>query len=93
MEGNGHYAGKRQQEELVETGETPSTILRAAQFFEFAEMVVGWTRQGGAAAMPPLLLQPVAAADVAETLYEIAVGAPRAGSRPGRARSLKTSSI
>ena len=41
VEGNAHYAGKRRQEELVEAGPVPSTILRATQFHEFAEMVVG----------------------------------------------------
>jgi uncharacterized protein YbjT (DUF2867 family) len=77
VEGNAHYAGKRRQEELVEAGDTPSTILRAAQFFEFAEMVVSWTRQGDTARIAPLLLQPVAALDVAETLSEIALAAPQ----------------
>jgi len=81
--GNAHYAGKRRQEELVEAGEPPSTILRAAQFFEFAEMVVSWTRRDGVATIPPLLLQPIAALDVAVTLSEIAVAAPQ-----GRAQDL-----
>ncbi len=35
-EGNGHYAGKRRQEELVQAGPVPYTILRATQFHEFA---------------------------------------------------------
>src|SRR5690606_19034706 len=38
VEGNAHYAGKRHQEALVEAGDVPSTILRATQFHEFAEM-------------------------------------------------------
>jgi uncharacterized protein YbjT (DUF2867 family) len=83
VEGNAHYAGKRRQEELVDAAETPSTIMRAAQFFEFAEMVVGWTRRDDVATIPPLLLQPVAAADVGEALSELAVATPQ-----GRARDL-----
>lgn len=53
VENNGHYAGKRRQEELVEAGPVPSTILRATQFHDFAGMVVGWTRKGGVATVPP----------------------------------------
>jgi hypothetical protein len=56
--GTGHYAGKRRQEELVEAGPVPFTILRATQFFEFAEMVVGRTRHDGSAVVAPLLVQP-----------------------------------
>ncbi len=46
IEGNAHYAGKRRQEELVRQGPLPYTIVRAPQFFEFPEMVLGWTRDG-----------------------------------------------
>jgi uncharacterized protein YbjT (DUF2867 family) len=74
IEGNAHYAGKKVQEELVSSGPIPFTILRAAQFHEFAGMLVGWTRQGDAATVPPLLIQPVAAADVGEVLAELAAG-------------------
>ena len=36
VEGNAHYAGKRRQEELVEAGPVPATVVRATQFHEFA---------------------------------------------------------
>lgn len=77
VEGNAHYVGKRHQEELVEAGPVPFTILRATQFHEFAEMVVGWTRDEDTAVVPPLLIQPVAAADVGRVLAEVAVGTPQ----------------
>lgn len=83
IEANAHYAGKRAQEELILSSGVPFTIQRATQFHEFAEMVVGWTRQGDEAALPPLLLQPVAASDVGEVLAAIATGKPR-----GRAADL-----
>ena len=83
VEGNAHYAGKRRQEELVEAGPVPFTILPATEFHEFAEMVVGWTERDGVAPLPPLLMQPVAAADVGEALAEVAAGSPQ-----GRARDL-----
>ncbi len=74
--GNPHYVGKLHQEELVRSGPIPFTILRATQFHEFPEMVVGWTEQAGRAVLPPLLIAPVAAADVAAELVDLALGEP-----------------
>jgi uncharacterized protein YbjT (DUF2867 family) len=76
VEGNPHYAGKRVQEALVTDGAIPWTIVAATQFFDFAAMVAGWTRTADGAVVPPLLVQPVAVADVAGTLAEVAVGRP-----------------
>jgi uncharacterized protein YbjT (DUF2867 family) len=76
VKGNGHYAGKREQERLAVAGSIPVTILRSTQFFDFAAMVVGWTQRDGQAIVPPLLLQPVAVSDVAKLLVETAVGKP-----------------
>lgn len=72
-----HYAGKRRQEALVEAGPIPFTIVRATQFHDFAAMVVGWNRRGDEALVPPLLVQPVAVADVVAVLREVATGAPQ----------------
>ena len=79
VEGNAHYAGKRRQEELVLAGPVPATVLRAAQFHEFAGMVVDGTRRADVATVPPLLVQPVAASDVGRVLAELATGEPRRG--------------
>jgi uncharacterized protein YbjT (DUF2867 family) len=79
VEGNGHYVGKRRQEELAEAGPIPTTVLRATQFHEFAGMVVSWTRDGDVATVPPLLIQPVAVTDLAEVLAEIATQPARPG--------------
>ena len=75
--GNPHYAGKREQERLVEAGGVPWTIVPVTQFHDFAAMVAGWTEQDGAAEIAPLLVQPIAPADVAEVLAEIATGEAR----------------
>lgn len=74
---NGHYAGKLAQEAAVAAGPIPWTIVRATQFHDFAAMVVDWTEDAGAATIAPLLVQPIAPADVAAVLAEIAVGAPQ----------------
>ncbi|PSL57868.1 uncharacterized protein YbjT (DUF2867 family) [Saccharothrix carnea] len=77
IEGNVHYAGKREQERLVTEGPVPWTIVPATQFHDFAEMVAGWTEQDGVATIAPLLVQPIAPQDVADILAEIVVGEPR----------------
>ena len=50
VEGNPHYAGKREQERLVEAGPVPWTIVPATQFHDFAAMVTSWTER---TASPP----------------------------------------
>lgn len=77
IEGNVHYAGKREQERLVEASPVPWTIVPATQFHDFAEMVAGWTEQDGVATIAPLLVQPIAPQDVADILAEVAVGEPQ----------------
>ena len=72
VEGNGHYVGKRRQEELVAAGEVPWTIQRATQFFDFPAMVADWTTADRVATLPPLLIQPVSADDVAARLAAVA---------------------
>lgn len=81
IEGNAHYAGKRRQEELALAGPVPATILRATQFHEFAAMVVDWTPQGDVATVAPLLVQPVAVADVGRALAELATDPAHGGVR------------
>ena len=77
VEGNAHYAGKREQERLVEAGPVPWTIVAATQFHDFAAMVTRWTEQDGVATIAPLLVQPIAPADIADVLAEVAAGEPR----------------
>ncbi len=77
IEGNAHYAGKREQESIVSAGPIPWTIVPATQFHDFAATVTSWTERDGAATIPPLLVQPIAPADVADVLAEVAVGEPR----------------
>ena len=73
---DGHYAGKRAQERLALSGPIPATIVRTTQFFDYAAQMLNGTRRGQSAALPPLLLQPVAVTDVADVLVEVAVGEP-----------------
>ena len=63
LRGNPHLAGKRVQEEILGRAAVPLTIQRATQFFEFANTVIDWMRHDDVLELPPLLLQPIAAAD------------------------------
>lgn len=72
-----HYAGKIAQEKEVAAGPVPWTIVRATQFHDFAALVVSWTEKDGVAMIAPLLVQPIAPADVAAVLAREAVGEPR----------------
>jgi len=77
VEGNAHYAGKREQEGLVSEGRVPWTIVPATQFFDFAELAAGWAEKDGVSHIAPLLVQPIAPDDIAAILAEIAVGEPQ----------------
>lgn len=67
---HGYYAGKARQEELVAAGSVPWTVLRATQFFEFAEQYA--VKTGPWRALPEMRCQPVAAETVAKRLVELA---------------------
>ncbi len=68
----GHYAGKLAHERAYLEGPLPVRILRAAQFHEFAGMMIDWTTRGDTAYIPKVRTQPVAAATVAERLADLA---------------------
>ncbi len=71
-----YYAGKVLQEQLVEAGHVPWTILRATQFHEFASQLYARTKVGPIVVVPAMQSQPVAAREVAERLVALAVGEP-----------------
>jgi uncharacterized protein YbjT (DUF2867 family) len=72
----GYYEAKVRQEELVEAGSVPWTILRCTQFHEFAGQLLD--RMGGrvVAPVPRMLSQPIAAVEVAEALVDRAEAGP-----------------
>lgn len=74
----GYYAGKVVQEQLIEAGPVPWTILRATQFHEFAAQVAARARVGPVVAVPDMRTQPVAAREVAERLAELVEAGPAA---------------
>ncbi|WP_053383542.1 SDR family oxidoreductase [Leucobacter celer] len=71
---HGYYAGKAAQERAVAAGPVPWTILRATQFFEFAEQVA--VPLGAWRIVPAMRSQPVAAASVGARLVRLAEQGP-----------------
>jgi len=73
---SGYFRAKVAQENAVKAGAAPYTILRATQFFEFIGRIADSSTNGESVAVPPVLVQPEAADDVAAALAEIAVAKP-----------------
>jgi uncharacterized protein YbjT (DUF2867 family) len=55
----------------------PYTIVPATQFHDFPATFVGSVERDGIAELPPLLMQPIAPADVADIIARVAAGAPQ----------------
>src|ERR687890_70551 len=67
-----HSGYNAAQEQALLEGPLPVRIVRAAQFHEFVDPLVGWTIQDGVAHVPEMRTQLVAARVVAETLADAA---------------------
>jgi uncharacterized protein YbjT (DUF2867 family) len=71
-----YLRAKSAQETLITTGRIPYTIVHATQFFEFIKRIADEATDGATVRLPPVLIQPMAADDVAKALGRIAVGSP-----------------
>ncbi|AWI32285.1 SDR family oxidoreductase [Streptomyces tirandamycinicus] len=76
-----YYRAKTAQEEIVASGRTPYSIVRATQFYEFVEAIMSWTTDGDVVRLPRTPLQPIAASDVSAALVGTAAGTPLQGVR------------
>ena len=74
---SGLYAGKLAQEEAVQHGDVPWTILRSTQFHEFVPLALSVASAGPVVMLPRMVTQPVAAAEVAEALVDAAEKGPQ----------------
>ena len=72
----GYLRAKVAQEELIEAGGVPYTIVRATQFFEFLRPIADTATEGSVVRVPPAKFQPIAADDVARFVTEAALAAP-----------------
>jgi len=78
----GYGAAKMAHERAALAGPIPARILRAAQFHELVEMLMGWGRQGDVIYLPKMRTQTVAARTVAEALAALALSDEPEGERP-----------
>jgi uncharacterized protein YbjT (DUF2867 family) len=68
----GYGAAKIAHENAWKSGPIPAHVVRAAQFHEFVEQLVGWGTRGDVAYVPEMRTQIVAARTVAEVIADVA---------------------
>lgn len=76
---SGYFRAKMAQEELIKAASIPYTIVRATQFFEFVGGIAQAATEGQTVRLPPALMQPIAADDVAAAVAEAALAKPLNG--------------
>jgi len=76
LPGYGYFRAKVAQEDLIKASSIPYSIVRATQFFEFVTRIAASATDGNIVRLPPVLLQPIAADDVATAVGKIALGTP-----------------
>src|SRR5215831_5255245 len=76
---NGYFRAKVAQEKLIEASGIPYTIVRATQFMEFLRGIATSGADGSRVRISPGLFQPIAADDVAASVADVALAAPRNG--------------
>lgn len=76
---SGYFRAKMAQEKLIRTSQIPYTIVRSTQFFEFVGGIAQFATEGSTVRVPPVLMQPIAADDVAAALTDVVLGEPITG--------------
>ena len=72
----GYYRAKTDQERVVSQGAVPWSIVRSTQFYELVGTVIAAAGRWRVLPMPRGVLQPVACADAARAIADVAEGAP-----------------
>jgi uncharacterized protein YbjT (DUF2867 family) len=76
-----YYRAKVLQEDILKAGPVPYSIVRATQFFEFMDTALSETADEKTVRLPATLIQPIAAADVAQAVADASAGTPLRGTR------------
>ena len=74
-----YFRAKNAQEALIKSAAIPYSIVHATQFFEFVKRIADEATDGTTIRLPSVLVQPMAADDVAKAIGRVAVGAPLNG--------------
>jgi len=73
---SGYFRAKIAQEALIKGSSIPYSIVHATQFFEFVKSIAAAATDGNTVRLAPVLIQPMAADDVATSVAKIGVGPP-----------------
>jgi len=73
---SGYFRAKMAQENLIKASGIPFTIVHATQFFEFAKGIAESGADGAIIRLSPVLMQPMAADDVAAAVADVALAQP-----------------
>ena len=73
---SGYFRAKIAQEQLIRDSSIPYSIVHATQFFEFVKSIAAAATDGDTVRLAPVLIQPIAADDVARAVGQVAVGSP-----------------
>jgi uncharacterized protein YbjT (DUF2867 family) len=73
---SGYFRAKIAQEQLIKDSAIPYSIVHATQFFEFVKSIAAAATEGDTVRLAPVLIQPMAADDVAKAVARTAVGSP-----------------
>lgn len=76
---SGYFLAKLAQEELIKESPIPYSIIHATQFFEFVKGIADAATVGNTVRLAPVLVQPMAADDVAKAVGKVAVESPLNG--------------
>src|SRR5438105_15202112 len=76
---SGYSRAKMAQENLIKASPIAYTIVRATQFFEFVGGSAQFATEGQTVRLPPVLMQAIAADDVAAVVADVARDASRSG--------------
>jgi len=76
---SGYLRAKNAQETLIKGAGIPYSIVHATQFFEFIKRIADEATDGTTVRLPQVLIQPMAADDVAKAVGRVAVGTPLNG--------------
>ena len=76
-----YYRAKTLQEDILKAGPVPYSIVRSTQFYEFMDAVMSWTSDEHTVRLPATRVQPIASADIAQAVADVAAGAPLQGTR------------
>jgi len=74
-----YLRAKNAQESLITSGGIPYSIVHATQFFEFMKRIADEATDGTTVRLPPVLIQPMAADEVATAVAKVAVSTPLNG--------------